>query len=37
MTGGVVQGTAIRGAQFLEVFRRVVDQTLDEQSSALAN
>jgi protein-disulfide isomerase len=30
-TGDLVQGTAIRGAQPLETFRRIIDQTLSEQ------
>ena len=33
--GDFVQGSAIRGAQPLETFRRVIDQTLVEQPSAL--
>lgn len=30
MTGDVIQGTPIRGAQPLEMFRRIIDQTLNE-------
>lgn len=31
--GGVVEGTSIRGAQSLETFRRIIDQTLAERVS----
>jgi len=31
MTGDFVHGTPIRGAQQLETFRRIIDQTLNEQ------
>ena len=31
MAGDFVQGTPIRGAQPLETFRRIIDQTLNEQ------